>query len=349
MSDPIAPIKRLLIVGSSAVSSLEHSYVRAANAQGWQVEFFDPEKMMHPFIKGGKVGRLFHQFVPVDAWMRKMNRLLVFKVGEWKPDIVMVFTNVPVLYGTIATIKTIHHCAVVWIWPDTPMNLMPQNADACKLYDLSGIYSKAALPVFDKIGFNNAFWLPLAGDPVLHGNDPVKGDFDRDISFVGMWRPEREKAIVSLINHFPQLAIEVYGTYWKERCIDKSVRKYVKGNGLLGQALGRYFNRSRINLNVIDSTNYPAANMRFFEIPTAGGLQLSSTCPEQEGEFRHKEEVVYFSEEKQLLEGVEWMLQNPEKCTAIRINAHSKVHLGHTYSHRFKSILDMIHSHKQSI
>lgn len=338
--------KRLMVVGASATSSLEKSYVRAAEQLGYTVCHFDPEMETGKHIKLGKIGAKLHQFLPVEAWVRKMNRELVLKVKEFNPQVILVFTNVKVLYGSLATIKTMMSPKIVWIWPDTPLNLTAHNRDAAGLYDVSAIYSSTALPVFSDIGFKNLHWVPLAGDPFLHGQEPVPSrDFKVDISFVGMWRPERERAMAVVAEHFPNLAIEIYGTYWKERCGNQALKKYWRGGGIVGKELGAYFNRSRINVNVIDDTNYPSANMRFFEVPTAGGLQLSSPCPEQENIFRHQQEIVYFSSEQQLVEQVRWILDNPAAADQIRMAAHKKVQEGHTYLKRLEQILSIITIH----
>ena len=41
--------------------------------------------------------------------------------------------------------------------------------------------------------------------------------------------------------------------------------------------------------------------MRFFEISTAGGLQVSSACPEMENEFRHAEHIFYYQRQDERL------------------------------------------------
>lgn len=335
--------KRILLVGSGATSSLENSYVRAARSLGHEVFLFDPGAEVNKHIKLGKFGRVLHQFLPVEAWTRKMNRELVLKARDLKPDLMLVFTNVKVLYGTLATIKTIQDTKIAWVWPDTPLNLTDHNLDCSGLFDISAVYSSKARTVFEKIGFPNCHWVPLAGDPELHGFEPAAADsYKVDISFVGMWRPEREKVLAVIAEKFPQLNIEIYGTYWKDRCGNAALRKLWKGGGIVGRDLGGYFNRSRININVIDDTNYPAANMRFFEIPTAGGLQLSSPCPEQEMVFRDREEILYFNSDAELIEKIEWVLAHPKEAAHIRQQAHQKLMEGQTYAHRMQQILSLI-------
>jgi spore maturation protein CgeB len=331
---------KIIVIGSSAASSLELSYVRAAQHLGFEVNHFDPGKRLSKYIKGGRFGHTLQTFLPVDAWTRKMNRELAIEVKNYKPDIILLMGPARILFGTIATIKVISNARLVWIWPDTPMNLTPNNFEAASLFDISATYSEKTVPVFKKLGFNNVIWAPLAGDPFLHSySSQEERKFINDISFVGMWRPEREKVMSFILNKFPTRNIHLYGKYWKRNCTDKALLQKWQGEELIGKELASFFHTSRININVIDDTNYPAANMRFFEVCTAGGLQLTSSCPEMETTFRDNEHLLYFSSEAELQEKIEWAFNNEAETKTIRENGLELINSGHTYTHRLQAIL----------
>lgn len=331
---------RLMIIGSTRPGSLEGCYLRAAQRDCWVTCSFDPYASTLPFIRGGLIGKKLNDFLPVDAWTRKMNRVLIDKVIEFRPDLIMVFAGAPVSPGTIANMKLVQRCKVLWYWPDAPMNLTNSTILSGRLYDVSAIYSAASAELFESLGFRGTFWLPFAGDAVLHRSSPRSAPFDIDLSFVGGWRPERERAIAAIVAAFPHLNIEVHGSYWHRDCRHRGIRSRLRSHGIFGEELSRFFNRSRINLNVIDSANYPSANMRFFEIPISGGLQLASACPELESEFVDRRDIVYFRDETQLLGAIEWVLCNPARAAEIRTNAHRRVVDAHTYSNRLASLVE---------
>jgi spore maturation protein CgeB len=93
---------------------------------------------------------------------------------------------------------------------------------------------------------------------------------------------------------------------------------------------------------VIDDTNFPAANMRFFEIPAAGGLQVTSMTPEMEGMFRQHQEAIYYKNEYDVVTQVQWAMDNPSACSSIRLKAHELVTQQHTYTERLRGILAQI-------
>jgi len=332
--------KRILVVGSLAKGALEHSYISAAKELGYHIESFDPAQEQAVYIKGGILGRKLHAFLPVEQWMRKMNRNLVLRARSYQPDILLLFTNVRVLPGTLACIKTIlPSMKLVWIWPDTPLNLEKHNFVNGKLADLTATYSEASVPVFKKLDFSNVHWVPLAADPHMHRVNGFPNDFSTDIGFVGGWRPERERVMAILCDAFPQLNIAIHGPYWHRECKHAGVKQKIKSEGLYEKSLAAFFNSARININIIDDTNYPAANMRFFEVPVAGGLQVSSSCPEQEKIFEHRRDIIYYKDEAKILDEVKWVIAHPEEATAIRVSASKLVLNSQCYKHRLEYIL----------
>ena len=119
-----------------------------------------------------------------------------------------------------------------------------------------------------------------------------------------------------------------------------------QGRALRGAEFAKAVASSKINLNIIDQTNYPAANMRFFEIPCAGGLQLCSPCPEMEHEFKHAETLFYYRDEGELSNQIRRLLDDGDLRERVRPAAHKKVMEKHTYSHRAKQILGLTESQR---
>jgi len=333
---------KIIIVGDSAKSSLELSYFRAMESLNIQVTHFDPNVNLKKHIKFGIFGRKINTYIPLESWIKKMNRDFIVEVKEIDPDVIFLFTTARILYGTLATIKIISKAKIVWIWPDTPMNLAIHNLQCSKLYDYTASYSKESISIFNKLGFNNPVWVPLAADSFLHYKEINNDEFNTDISFVGMWRPERERILSSILIYFPELSIEIYGKNWKKNCSNRNIIKKWKGEGIYGAELGNYFNKSRINLNIIDDTNFPAANMRFFEILISGGLQLCSPCPEMSDVFIENEHILYFTTENDLVKKIKWIIANPKIVKDTRRIGQKVTVNQHTYLKRVQKILETL-------
>lgn len=329
---------KLLVVSDSSMHALGNCFIRAGKKMGLAVETFDLAKTEQKYIKFGKAGQKIHTFLPVDAWQRKANRELAILYKSAPPDLTIAVGNVPLLFGTLAFLKSLDKGRLVLYWPDTLFNLTPVQKDAASLYDTVATYSSSSEKIFRQIGFQQTHFMPFAGDNEFLGEPSFDEDFDCDLSFAGGWRPEREAALAAVANAFPGAKLLIKGTDWERFCTNKTLLKFCEPKPVYGKDFGNFIRRSRINLNVIDETNYPAANMRFFEVPAVGGLQLSSACPEMNDVFLHRRDILYFSNEKEMIDNIAWVMENPAAAKEIRTAAAAKVQAEHTYVKRLEAL-----------
>ena len=334
---------KILVVSDLSSHALGNLYIAAFKACGHEVAAFDVDRTIEKYSRYGMLGKKINLFWPVDAWCRKGNRELALECINIKPEIVIIFGIAQVMYGALAFLKSIHDCTVALYWPDTLLNLKREQADAMPLYDLVATYSEKSIPLFKALGSKSQVWLPFAGDVSFLGKPTAdQTTYDYDVSFAGGWRPEREKALKSIIENTSGLTVTIRGTSWERFCKDKKILNCCNPTPLYGQDFGDLIRSSRINLNVIDDTNYPAANMRFFEIPAAGGLQLSSECPEMTDIFRDGEHILSFKDEDEMLAKIEWVLANRQGAETIRAASHRLITTNHTYADRAEQLLAAI-------
>ena len=330
---------KILIVTDSTAFALGNCFIRAGKKLGHEISTFDLSAMERNYVKFGKPGLKIHTFWPVEAWQRKANRELIIAYRNLMPDIIMVVGNIPVLFGTLAFFKSLEKGKTVLYWPDTLLNLTSFQKDGASLYDLVATYSSTSMRPFNLIGYEKTHFMPFAGDNEFLGDAVFSDHFDYDLSFAGGYRPEREAALAAVAATFPDLKILIKGTDWERFCKNKLLRKSCNPKPIYGKDFGDFIRRSRINLNVIDDTNYPAANMRFFEIPAAGGLQLSSVCPEMESAFTDRKEILYFTSYEHMIEQIRWVLKHPDEAGHIRKAANAKIRKEHTYIIRMESLI----------
>jgi spore maturation protein CgeB len=335
--------RRVMLVGHYPTGALERSWCAAFEALRWQVHSFDLIQAVNDHCRGGRFGRLFNAFVPVEPWIRKANRDLILAALESQPDLVVSFGHYPLRVGALAQIRAATDAALVHVWPDTLLNWRSDLTPALPLYDLLATYSRATVPLFQALGAQRAAWVPLGGDPELHAppvewiESPLTQDIE--VSFVGGWRSERE-AVLKQLDKFD---LRIWGPDWGRRSSDKEfIRRTWQGRALYGREFTEVVARSKISLNIIDPTNHPAANMRFFEIPTARGLQVCSACPEMEDEFRHDEHLFYYKSPGELPDLVRSLLDDGTLRARVALSGHKKTLAEHTYLHRARQILELL-------
>lgn len=338
----IKPSYKVMLIGYFGPGALECSYESAFRDLGCTVSCFDIAEAVQLNCRGGKIGRLFNQFVPVEPWIRKANREMVLAVLLFKPDIVVVFGQNPVQVGALAQLKTMTDLKVVYIWPDTLLNLSHTMIDALPMYDLVATYSGSTVTIFQQLGARRVEWVPLGADPHMHTPINVTTGFECDVSFIGQWRPEREAVMVSILSTLTDINVKIWGPDWKRRSSNPAVLKAWQGRPLYAQEFASTITASKINLNIIDDTNYPSANMRFFEIICAGGLQVCSPCPEMEDKFKHGETIFYYHTPEELIKTIKILLGDAPLRHQVAVNAHIEIINGHTYKHRASQILSLL-------
>ncbi len=332
---------RLVLAGSWGPGALERVYATAFEKEGCEVLRFDLFSLEQRYVRLGAAGRFFNRFVPVEPWIRKANRQLVLDARSFRPDLVVVAGQNRVLAGALAQTLVQTKARAAYLWPDTLVNLNGERIDGLPLYDVVATYSRDSIPVFERLGARRTAWVPLAGDPSSAKERELDGPFAADVSFIGQWRSEREAALAALLEGLPQANVKIWGPDWGRRARGL-VRAAWQGRPLFGEEFARAVASSRVNLNVIDDTNFPAANNRFFEIPCLGGLQLASACPEMEDEFRHGEEVCTYQEVGEIPGLVRNLLADEERRARIARAGSEKARNGHTWAHRVRQILDLV-------
>jgi spore maturation protein CgeB len=256
-----------------------------------------------------------------------------------QPQLILTFTHAHLLPGALAQIRAAVPSTLVQIWPDTMQNWAATLSANVPLYDLVATYSRATVPIFERMGARRVAWLPLAGDPELHPAEaPSRPDLTAEVSFIGGWRPERE----SVLSQLEGFDLKIWGPDWGRRCrSNQTIMKAWQGRALRGVEFAQAVRGSKLSLNIIDPANFPAANMRFFEIPVAGGLQVCSPCPEMEIILRHGEHLFYYQHPAALSDLMHSLLTDAALRKTVATAAHEKVLAEHTYLHRARQILEL--------
>lgn len=333
---------RILVVGAFSNYCLETSYAKAFKANGHEVFEFDIKKEIKKHTLLGKAGTIMQTHFRVESWIKKANRTLVLKALEFKPDLVVCAGNTDVTYGSLAFLKSISPVKTVLLWPDPLINFDPVTLLTAKMWDAIATFNRATLPVLEQLGFPRAIWVPFAADPTAHYMPvPASAPKTTDLAFIGAWKTERETVLSEIAANFPDLNIKIYGPFWN-RISDKRLKKFIDARPVYGKKFSEVVQSSLINLNVIDPVGYPAANMRFYELPIAGGFQLCSECPEQETIFRDGEHLFYYRNNEELASKIAICLKDRQSVQAMALNMQQLVQNEHIYVKRAHELLQLI-------
>lgn len=187
-------------------------------------------------------------------------------------------------------------------------------------------------------------WYQANGMKVIHsqwGGSPLyTEDFSvtkkYDISLVGQLHGVRGQIMRKLMD--AGLDIKIWGNYWEN---------YPNWNGYLTDfgSMLRVFQESKICLNLSNPWHVgtmPQIKGRHFEIPKAGGFQLSTPADNLESYFISDKEIVLANDINQLIDKSRYYLDHEEERESIAKAGWERVQKEHLWYHRFQKILEEI-------
>jgi spore maturation protein CgeB len=211
-----------------------------------------------------------------------------------------------------------------------------------KDYDFIFTVSKLSEKIFNKQGVKSR-WLPLAFDPEIF--KPLHYKKKLDIFFAGSNLPNRinnyRKYLIPLIDKYGH-KLYLAGFGWGESNIANNC-KYL--GEIPYNFLNILYNLSKINLNILrdDVTNdYLAINSRFFEILGSGSFMINSEIKGIHELFEINKEIVMVKSREEMLELVEYYLNNEEERLKIANRGYQKAVKYHTIEKRAEIISNII-------
>ena len=332
-------MKTVVLAGGFAEGSLERSYSAAFRRAGVEVVHWNASEALDRQIPYGRVGRKLARLLKVHVWARTASRSLITLVQENRPDALVVFGAHAATLGALAQIRTsCPDVRLACIWPDTLLHLDVEGFAALRVFDIVFSYSRDAIGVLNRLGVRNCVWLPLAADRDWIENMRPAGDAP-DVVFIGNWRPEREAILDHILLSLPGVRVGVWGFFWDRHAESARVRSACRGHGVYGKAYSELSRDAGVCLNVIDPTNYPAANMRFFEIAGAGAVQLSTPCPELDAEYVDGDSIAYAATPQEFVDRVRVLLADEGARAGMRTKAREITLARHTYDHRVRELI----------
>ncbi|MBB4631497.1 glycosyltransferase family protein [Sphingosinicella soli] len=196
---------------------------------------------------------------------------------------------------------------------------------------------------YRRIGLHNVIYFPFGVNEALHLPAAVGKDFD--VSFVGGWHPYRQWLVDRLRRS--GLKVEAAGYGWPA--------------GVLSQThMVDWFNRSRINLNLSNSSSWDARYLlssprallnslrspkmgeqlkaRAFEINACRAFQLSYYVDGLERCYRIGEEIAIYLDPDDLVRKLYYYLEDEGLRHAIAEAGYARTLAEHSYASRFARV-----------
>jgi spore maturation protein CgeB len=361
---PIKP-PRVFLIGPEWVAGWTESTARALVELGCTVHVFyylrtGFAQQVHRWRKWLS-DRLGSQQKITPAWMRaayyqwaglRASKPIIRVAREFRPDLILVLKGEILRQQTIAELKRTTGASLATWWVDDPYAFERQcglrNVVHClPLYDCVFVFDRQCLVSLKEQGIARAEFLPCTVDPaVFHpqvGNESEQVPLTATVSFVGTYFENRGQVVKELL---AEEGLRVWGTGWQQfsngqdgehnqvRFHDECVPQ---------DKVLKIYSSSVINLNIHHfQSQVGGLNNRAFEIPAAGGFQLTDYVRGMEELFEPGREVAVYESPKELPELVRHYLNDRQSRERIARAGYERVLAQHTYRHRMTTVLNAL-------
>ncbi len=317
---------KILVIDTESQYALGRLYYNAAISSGYDCDY----KTDNDIFKINKFSKdNLLRFLEHSNYKIKWNQRFVDLVLKNNYDFVIFFRLSPIASTSILHLKILKNVKFILIWPDSILFFKNNLLDTLQNVDLIASYSEKDIAIFRSLKCENVKFIPLGYDPEIYKFEKLNKTYQ--ISFLGLRQKYREEFIHEFSKK-TDLNIFVSGPNWKNF---KFKNLQISNKTYHSREASYVYNSSHISLNIVDPTNFPSANMRFFEINATNTIQLSSNIPEFSKIFVSQNGNLFFESinEAGVLANKYWNHNfNIE-------NRHKNMFVGHTYKSRLSEIL----------
>jgi spore maturation protein CgeB len=257
-----------------------------------------------------------------------------------KPDILFIHKGMTIPPKVLLEMRSMGVRTANW-FPDNcevePYdNWLKSAAPPC--YDYFFSFDSAIIQQFPKGAKTQVCYMPFGVDlsyctpGVLSEKDKHK--FDANICFIGAFYPERE----GLLDQVKDLGLKIFGWRGWEH---SSLAGYFHGPLNIEQFSKAYScAKISINTNSVPATN--GVNQRTFEIPGAGGFQLSDYRKDVDGLFEIGKEIEVFRSETEFRDKIKYYLENEKLRAEVACAGYERVLRDHQMKDRVAKMLKIM-------
>lgn len=329
---------KILIVGSNAVWAIENYYSKYLKLSGDETSIFNCSDYYNPRLL---LNRILYR-LRIRILYRRVNAGLLHVCEMQRPDIVWIFKGVEIFATTLKQLKT-KGIILVNYNPDHPFIRTTLShggieiEKAISLYDAHFCYSEDLKHRLESEFHLKAYMLPFGYEPTaVHLKEGIESKDVLKVCMIGYADRTRAELITTLLQE--GIPVDVYGTHW-HRFLQPSALCNIYPS-VYGDQYWQTLLDYRVQLNVFRPHNEGSHNMRTFEIPSVGGIQLAPYSHEQAKFFEEDKEIWLYQTPKDMVQKAKKLLEmTSADISAFRLAARDKcIKEDYTYRHRSSQV-----------
>jgi spore maturation protein CgeB len=285
-------------------------------------------------------------FCKMQELQMSQNALMLERgVTELKPDVILVLKHARITRRTRDICGD--HNSKLFLWAYDSVRHIPEIAECAKDFDIVFTYEPNDLAPLSKMAPTK--FLPMAYDSHLYYPIVQQGTKSADVLFVGALAGyhNRRKLLELLADKLRNRQLRIWTDsarmYSLNRISDLLIiagrsNTELRWQTISHETVNRLYNDARICLNIHHSQSMRAVNPRNFEILGSGGFLLTDREFMCVDGITRGEHYVTYSTIGELLDMIEYFIENEDERENLSKRGHQAVQREHTYLHRARRI-----------
>lgn len=296
------------------------------------------------------INRLFVRYrLPISFHERMLNNRIRKQVSANQYDVIWIDKGIFIEAKTLRFIKQVqNHCLIIGYSPDNMAERHNQSQVFLKSFPYYDYYittKSYTLDTLRQMGCKNIFFVNNAYEATFHHpyqlTEEERERLGGKIGFIGAWEEERCRSILYLAKHGIPIRVWGGGKWMRYKGIYPNL--IIEDRGLYSEDYNKALSAFDISLCFLRKMNHDLQTTRTMEIPACGSLLMAEKTIEHERLFKDKEEAVFFSSDKELLELCLYYLSHEDERKRIAVAGRRRCLMsGYSNEETIKRVLEKI-------
>lgn len=329
-----------MLVGSDFEYGIEQYYIKYLRQLGCEIIHYAAPDIVFRQRSGSLMNKALFKSGLLTGY-RAVNRELIRLAEHHHPDVIWVFKGMEIYPSTLARLG--RTCKLANYNPDHPFIISGSGSgnknvtNSVGLYHLHFCYNRNLQKQIEDVFKIKTVYLPFGFELIeeeflIAEKEPEVNK----ICFIGNPGKTRVDMLTFLAKN--GFGVDVYGHDWERTALKKLERVQIY-DAVYGKEFWKKLRQYRVQINIFRKHNVGSHNMRSFEIPAVGGIQLAPYNEEQSVFFSEGKEIFFYRNEKDILEKVKEILSTSIVNMEVYRKAARKRSLQSGYSYRDRAAI----------
>ena len=331
---------KILIAGSGDIAALELIYLKYLLKNNIDAVLFPAQNKFLEFYNKSLIHKLWFR-TGFSGIYKQINKNLTEQITSYKPDIIWVFKGMEVTPGLLRWAKD-QGIRIANYNPDNPYIFSGFGSgnknitQSIRLFDLHFTYNLEIKSQLENEGLPVAF-LPFGfdADDALYNQCRAEKEVLRTC-FLG--NPDQERAAFLLELANGGVEIDLYGQNWAKFLQHRNIQSF---GPVYKQEFWRVLHKYRVQINLMRKHNLQSHNMRSFEIPGIGGIQLAPDTREHRLFFTKDKQIFLYNSVSDCIAQIKELMSRPaDEISKLRDSIRNfSIQSGYDYESRTREVI----------